>query len=251
MKSGFTAALLAITLTLGCSGVAEAQAPNLAQANAVDPFDAAVAAYNRNDYATAVSLFRSLAAQGDVMAQYNLGLMYDNGTGVAQDYKEAVRLYGLAAAQGLAKAQSNLGVMYANGQGVAQDYKEAVRLYGLAAAQGNAKAQFNLGVKYDNGQGVAQDYKEAARLYGLAAAQGNAGAQSNLGVMYSNGQGVAQDYVRAHMWYNLGASSLSGEEGKIATSNRDNIAKMMTPQQIAEAQAMARKCQASNFKKCD
>ena len=215
MKSGFTAALLAITLTLGCSGVAEAQAPNLAQANAVDPFDAAVAAYNRNDYATAVSLFRSLAAQGDVMAQYNLGLMYDNGTGVAQDYKEAVRLYGLAAAQGLAKAQSNLGVMYANGQG------------------------------------VAQDYKEAARLYGLAAAQGNAGAQSNLGVMYSNGQGVAQDYVRAHMWYNLGASSLSGEEGKIATSNRDNIAKMMTPQQIAEAQAMARKCQASNFKKCD
>ena len=215
MKSGFTAALLAITLTLGCSGVAEAQAPNLAQANAVDPFDAAVAAYNRNDYATAVSLFRSLAAQGDVMAQYNLGLMYDNGTGVAQDYKEAVRLYGLAAAQGLAKAQSNLGVMYANGQGVAQDYKEAVRLYGLAAAQGNA------------------------------------GAQSNLGVMYSNGQGVAQDYVRAHMWYNLGASSLSGEEGKIATSNRDNIAKMMTPQQIAEAQAMARKCQASNFKKCD
>ena len=104
---------------------------------------------------------------------------------------------------------------------------------------------------YDNGQGVAQDYKEAVRLWGLAAAQGNASAQTNLGVMYANGTGVAQDYVKAHMWYNLGAASLSGEDGKTATSNRDNIAKRMTPQQIAEAQAMARKCQASNFKQCD
>lgn len=33
----------------------------------------------------------------------------------------------LAAAQGYAKAQYNLGVMYDNGQGVPQDYAEAVR----------------------------------------------------------------------------------------------------------------------------
>jgi len=212
-----TSALLAIMLTLGCGGAAVAQAPKpkQAQAKVVDPFVAGLEAYYRNDYATAVRLFRPLVAQGNVAAQFNLGWMYDNGTGVAQDYKEAVRLYGLAAAQGYATAQFNLGWMYDNGQGVAQDYKEAVRLYGLAAAQGYAMAQFNLGWMYDNGQGVAQDY------------------------------------VKAHMWYNLGAASLSGEHGKTATSNRDNIAKRMTPQQIAEAQAMARKCQASNFKLCD
>ena len=104
---------------------------------------------------------------------------------------------------------------------------------------------------YASGQGVAQDYKEAARLYRLAAEQGHAKAQGNLGIMYESGRGVAQDYVRAHMWYNLGASSFSGEEGKTATSNRDNIAERMTPSQIERAQDMARKCQASNFKKCD
>jgi hypothetical protein len=50
------------------------------------------------------------------------------------------------------------------------------------------------------------------------------------------------------MWFNLGA--ISGEN-KSASTNRDIVSKLMTPAQIAEAQAMARKCQASNFKQCD
>ena len=65
------------------------------------------------------------AEQGFTGAQYNLGLMYDNGKGVTQDYKEAVKWYGKAAEQGYAKAQNNLGSMYENGQGVTQDYKSA------------------------------------------------------------------------------------------------------------------------------
>ena len=144
MKSGFTAALLAITLTLGCVGVAGAQAPNLAQANAVDPFDAAndaaKAAIKNKDYSTAISLWRSLADKGYWKGQYNLGLMYANGTGVAQDYKEAARLWGLAAAQGNADAQYSLGVMYNNGQGVAQDYVRAHMWFNLGAISGDKDA---------------------------------------------------------------------------------------------------------------
>ena len=81
----------------------------------------------------------------------------------------------------------------------------------------------------------------------MAAAQGNTSAQNNLGVKYVNGQGVAQDYVRAHMWQNL--ASISGE--KLPISNRDATAKSLTPQQLAEAQKLARECQARNFKNCD
>ena len=55
---------------------------------------------------------RALADQGDVDAQFNLGVMYDNGEGVPQDYAEAVRWYRLAAEQGNASAQFNLGSMY-------------------------------------------------------------------------------------------------------------------------------------------
>jgi uncharacterized protein len=45
----------------------------------------AVAAYKRKDYASALSLFRSLAVAGDPKAQDNLGTMYANAVGVPQD----------------------------------------------------------------------------------------------------------------------------------------------------------------------
>ncbi len=66
-------------------------------------------------------------------------------------------------------------------------------------------------------------------------------AQYNLGFMYRKGQGVTQDYAQAHMWYNLAASRLPpGENRDKAVKNRDDVAKRMTPAQIAEAQKLAR-----------
>ncbi len=60
--------------------------------------------------------------------------------------------------------------------------------------------------------------------------------------MYGNGQGVPQDYVQAHMWYNLAAAGLPpGEDHDTAAKNRDIVAKLMTPAQIAEAQRLAGK----------
>ena len=43
---------------------------------------------------------REKAEQGDVQAQYNLGIMYETGRGGPQDDAEAVRWYRLAAEQG-------------------------------------------------------------------------------------------------------------------------------------------------------
>jgi TPR repeat protein len=128
-----------------------------------------------------------------------------------------------------------------------QDYETALTKWRSAAQQGNSAAQFNLGFMYDKGQGVAQDYKEAVRWYKLAAAQGNAKAQTNLGISYAKGEGVAQDYVTAHMWLNLAA--VVGDAS--AVKNRDITARKMTPQQVAEAQKLARECQARKFTKCD
>lgn len=64
------------------------------------------------DAAEAVRWYRLAAEQGVVEAQYNLGLMYDNGTGVPQDSAEAARFYRLAAEQGDSNAQNNLGIIY-------------------------------------------------------------------------------------------------------------------------------------------
>ena len=57
-----------------------------------------------------------------------------------------------------------------------------------------------------------------------------------LGHMYNEGSGVPQDYVSAHMWFNLAAAR--GNEK--ARDDRNNLAKRMTPDQIAKAQRMAR-----------
>lgn len=152
------------------------------------------------------------------------------------DFAEAVRCYRLAAEQGNAEAQISLGYMYRRGQGVPRDYTEALRWLRLAAEQGNAEAQFNLGYMYDGGQGVPQDYTEALRWYRLAADQGYAAAQVNLGYMYYAGQGVPQDYVYAHMWLSL--ASAGGVEN--ARAAREAVADLMTPDQMTEAQRLAR-----------
>ena len=140
------------------------------------------------------------------------------------------------AEQGNVGAQFNLGLMYRRGLGVVQDYKEAAKWTRLAAEQGAAIAQYNLGTMYQEGLGVAQDYKEAAKWTRLAAEQGDADAQYNLGVMYYKGEGVAQDYVMVHMYFNI--AGVGGHENAI--KNRGSIEKRMTPSQIAEAQKLAR-----------
>ncbi len=154
----------------------------------------------------------------------------------AGDYATTLKIIKPLAEHGEARAQHNLGVMYGSGQGVLQDYEMAIKWYQMAADQGYASAQYNLGVMYDNGLGVLQDYKMAVKWYQMAADQGRASAQYNLGVMYDNGLGVVQDYKMAHMYFNISAAN----GNNLSREYRDEISVKMTPQQIAEAQQMAR-----------
>ena len=113
------------------------------------------------------------------------------------------------------------------------------------AVRGDADAQYLLGGFYDYGKGVLQDYTEAAKWYRKAAEQGQAPAQFALGLLYRWGRGVPQDYVRAHMWFSL--SAVKGD--KEMTEIRDDLAKEMTPAQIAEAEKLAREWLARHRKK--
>lgn len=70
----FQNALLAVTIALGVGGVAVA-----------GPFEDATAAYERHDYATALTLWRPLADQGNAMAQFSLGNRYARGEGVPKN----------------------------------------------------------------------------------------------------------------------------------------------------------------------
>ena len=56
-------------------------------------FQTGADAYERGEYNTALAEFRPLAEQGDAVAQYNVGIMYDFGLGVSEDDREAVKWY--------------------------------------------------------------------------------------------------------------------------------------------------------------
>jgi len=145
-----------------------------------------------------------------------------------------------AAEQGDAGSQSELAEAYRWGLGVQQNDVEAAKWFRKAAERGNAEAGYTLGSMYERGEGVKQDYVEATKWYRKAADQGDAAAQFNLGVMYDKGKGVTQDSVQALMWFTLSAAGSKGEEQAEAAKFRDSISKKMTPQQIAEAQRLAR-----------
>src|SRR5271170_2263957 len=119
-----------------------------------DPFDDGLSAYRRNDFATALQVWRALAENGDALAQVYLGLLYLNGEGTPQNPALAVGWYRKAAAQGNAAAQHNLGWAYENGSGGPQGFPPGAGWERKAAGKGNTDAQISLGRVYENGRGV-------------------------------------------------------------------------------------------------
>ncbi|WP_293628090.1 SH3 domain-containing protein [Salinisphaera sp.] len=123
---------------------------------------------------------RPLAENGNATAQYNMGVLYDEGYGVDQDYAQARDWYEKAAAQNYSKAEHNLGIMYQEGHGVPQSDAKAAEWFKRAAENGEPAAQNNLAVLYVRGNGVPQDLAEAARWAAKAAEAGNESARNNL-----------------------------------------------------------------------
>ncbi len=168
-------------------------------------FDDGMAAATRGKYRAALEIWLPLAQEGDLRAQYNLAVLYDKGLGATQDFSEAARWYL------------------------------------VAAERGHLDAQANLGFAYQQGRGVAQDYTAAAHWYRAAAERGDIPAQANLGTLYTNGWGIARNDVLAHMWLNLAVSGAEGRRFRRGLiGKRDRVAKRLTPEQIAEAQRLAR-----------
>jgi uncharacterized protein len=107
-----------------------------------------------------------------------------------------------AAEQGDAVAQYNLGVMYEKGEGVPENDAEAVKWYRKAADQGNADAQLILGYMYEKGKGVPENDAEAVKWYRKAAEQGSELGQTKLGLIYYFG-GDPTKVIRAYVWLSM------------------------------------------------
>jgi TPR repeat protein len=96
--------------------------------------------YLKGDYQAAYNEWLPLAELGDAEAQYNIGVLFDEGAGVDQDLAVAADWYRRAGEQGFIDAQTNLGMMYYHAQGVERDLEEAAKWFRLAADQGDPEA---------------------------------------------------------------------------------------------------------------
>ena len=157
-------------------------------------------------------------------SQYEVGLMYANGVGVAQDFAQAIYWVQQAAERGFAPAQYLLATRYSAGEAVEQDDHQALRWYLKAADQNHPKALYKLAKFYSTThERAAGNLCEAAAKAGVpqaqfelatdvmaahadsvspeaafvwcrqAAEQGIAAAQCALADRYAQGNGVTAD----------------------------------------------------------
>jgi TPR repeat protein len=165
----------------------------------------------------------------------------------AEQYVEALALLTPLAEGGNAEAAYLLGEMYGprswgqkgeNRHGVEQDNAKAILWWTKAAEAGDAKARLKLGWYLMHGKDVVA-INETAGLSWLvkSAGQGEPQAQYEAGLAYWQGKGAAADLVEARKWFLLVAPKDGFERAK---GYLEEMAKTMTPEQIAAAEAAAK-----------
>lgn len=139
------------------------------------------------------------------------------------------------AASATGQGEYETGLAYALGDGVAQHDRVAFSYFLRAAKKGYALAQYKVGVAYAYGEGVSQDYRSAADWYRKAAEQGYTIAQRNLATMYLNGSGIQKDKVQALAWYQVVAANGNAMDAH----RRDTLQNELSELELSQSEALA------------
>lgn len=164
---------------------------------------AAIGAYQRGDYATALRELEEAAKAGDAQAYYNLGVVYNDG------------------------------------KAVPRNLETAAEMFRRGAEKGSVLAAFALAQAYRRGEGVAVDYGQAAHWYAFAAKRGDFRAGNELGILYIEGKGVRKDPVEGFAWIYTGTHADILDDQALA--NAFQLVPMLTREQLREGQERGRR----------
>jgi uncharacterized protein len=140
-------------------------------------------AIKRYDYtANLVDAFMVVqkANSGDPIAQHDLGLRYLTGTDFVADTVKACYWIRKAAEQNLIPAQYNYGILLNNGWGTAWNPFEAFQHFRYAAVHDMVEAKYVIGIFYTDNLVAPKNYPEAYRWIKAAADSGYAPAKDVL-----------------------------------------------------------------------
>lgn len=166
---------------------------NATPVKATDDFKLGMEAYKRADYATSVKYFALEAERGNKDAQFALGRMYQEGSGVARSLPQAEAYYRRAASQGHAEAQGNLAVVLI----ATNRIQEGMDWLRKGADAGSIRAMVALGNFLVTGTGVKKDPAAAKTWLDKAAAEGDGEAYESLSLLYETGTGVEKNPAKA------------------------------------------------------
>ncbi|MDA1099905.1 MAG: tetratricopeptide repeat protein [Proteobacteria bacterium] len=107
------------------------------------------------------------------------------------------------------------------------------------AQRGHAGAEFMLGAMYFYGKGVKRNDAIAAIWFHKAAIKGNPSGQLAFGSLHIRGLGVRQNLVKAYGWLTVAANHAIPGLQQQAINLRDEAARLMEPEEIADAQRWA------------
>jgi len=176
----------------------------------------AEAEYGKKNYAKAWKLYLKAAEQGNRLANYRLGEIYENGqVGFFSNKEKAYRYYHTAASADYPPAFYKLGVFHENGMaGLSKNEETALKWYRKGAELNHIPCLNRIGKYYESGLGgVRPDRNMAVSCYKRGAAANNAESQFNLGNLYEQQMITAEtqdqkDHYRrlARQWYEEAAS---------------------------------------------
>jgi uncharacterized protein len=132
------------------------------------------------------SAMEQLAKNGNVWTQYVLATSYANKE-LFNDKQKAAQYYTDACNGGSGRSCNYIGVMYNNGDGIAQDFVKASQFYSKGCTLLNPYSCHNLAWRYQKGEGVKKDMKKAAELYTKAILNGKDEDIDTMGILLQYG----------------------------------------------------------------
>lgn len=191
----------------------------------------AVAEYNKSNYIKADSLFKVAINLNSSDAYYYLGEMSYEGIGTPKNFKQGFEYTSKAAEMGNKLAEYRLGLIYNDGIGVKVDkaraskyFESAGKIIDKGVDNKTAELLFIKGNMYMNGRGVQKSEERGEEYYREAAESGYPQAQYELSVILEKSgspeaigwlkKSAEQDYPKAQ--YKLGRIAEKNEEHKEA-----------------------------------
>jgi len=192
---------------------------------------AGIEAWQRSDYADAVTIWRPLAESGDADAAFNLGQAYRLGRGVPLDLAAAQTWFERAAAKGHVDAETTLGLLlFQNGNRIA-----GLRWLKAASEKGEPRAMLVYGTALYNGDGIPQDpvlgyaYVSRAAAQGLPAAKDTLAQLDQILPLAERRKGVALAIAKAKTAPAPGAKTSETKPAKPVTKVQAPVAKVTPP----------------------